>query len=207
MWTRIQTMDSLSGAVKRPSLARASRRRVNESFHERFEVEATRAGIALKSTMSGEAGKVWLHHVFLDLLEHKSKLLFAASNDGGTVVRVCEASALYCARLEKQALVEGIGSTVSAVQGSVLGSSSTEVAADDPGKGTQREAVIKKVQNPHRYNVLSILEAALYFEVQPRTIYRWCLEGDLRGGARRGSITIESILKLEKRRSRKRRHH
>jgi hypothetical protein len=180
---------------------------VNESFHERFEVEATRAGIALKSTMSGEAGKVWLHHVFLDLLEHKSKLLFAASNDGGTVVRVCEASALYCARLEKQALVEGIGSTVSAVQGSVLGSSSTEVAADDPGKGTQREAVIKKVQNPHRYNVLSILEAALYFEVQPRTIYRWCLEGDLRAGARRGSITIESILKLEKRRSRKRRHH
>jgi len=145
---------------------------VNESFHERFEVEATRAGIALKSTMSCEAGKVWLHHVFLDLLEQKSKLLFAASNDGGTVVRVCEASALYCARLEKQALVEGIGSTVSAVQGSVLGSFSTEVAADDPGKGTQREAVIKKVQNPHRYNVLSIFEAALYFEVQPRTIYR-----------------------------------
>jgi len=39
---------------------------VNESFHERFEVEATRAGIALRSTVSGEAGDVWLHHVFLD---------------------------------------------------------------------------------------------------------------------------------------------
>jgi hypothetical protein len=72
-------MDSLSGAVKRPSLARASRRRVNESFHERFEVEATRAGIAaLRSAMSGEAGDVWLHQVFFDLLEHKSELLFAA---------------------------------------------------------------------------------------------------------------------------------
>jgi hypothetical protein len=81
------------------------------------------------------------------------------------------------------------------------------MTADDPRKETLREAVIKKVQNPHKYKVLSILEAALYFEVQPRTIYRWSSEDDLRAGARRGSITIESVLKLEKRRSRKRRGH
>jgi hypothetical protein len=187
---------------------------VNESFRERFEVEATRAGIALRSTVSGEPTDVWLHHIFLDLLEHKSKLLFAASKDGGIIVRACEASALYCARLEKQALVEGRGSAMSAVQGSVVGSSSTEVevvrrdmAPDDPRNETLREAVIKKVQNPHKYKVLSIREAALYFEVRPRTIYRWRLEGDLRAGARRGSITVESVLKLEKRRSRKRRDH
>jgi hypothetical protein len=184
---------------------------VNESFHGRFEVEATRAGIALRSTVSGEAGDVWLHHVFLDLLEHKSKLLFAASKDGGTIVRACEASALYCARLEKQALIEGQRSGASAVEGSAV-LSSTEVvagrpdtAADEPRKDTQREAVMKKVQNPHKFNVLSIQEAALYFDVQPRSIYRWSLAGDLRAGARRGSITIESILKLEKRRSRRRR--
>jgi hypothetical protein len=78
---------------------------------------------------------------------------------------------------------------------------------DDPKEHTLREAVIKKVQNPHQYKVLSTPEAALYFEVQPRTIYRWTIEGDLRAGARRGSITIESILKLEKRRSRKRQDH
>jgi hypothetical protein len=127
-------------------------------------------------------------------------------------VRACEASALYCARLEKQALVEGRRSAGSAVEGSVVSPSSTEVGVsrrdttvDDPSKERQREAVIKKVQNPHIYNVLSIPEAALYFDVQPRSIYRWSLEGDLRAGARRGSITIESVLKLEKRRSRKRR--
>jgi hypothetical protein len=184
---------------------------VNESFHERFEVEATRAGIALRSTVSGEAGDVWLHHVFSDLLEHKSKLLFAASKGGGIIVRACEASALYCARLEKQALVEGRRSAVSAVEGSVVGSSSTEVgasrretAADDPRMETQREAVMKKVQNPHKFNVLSIQEAALYFDVHPRSIHRWSVKGDLRAGARRGSITIDSILKLERRRSRKR---
>lgn len=100
---------------------------------------------------------------------------------------------------------------MSTVQGSVVGSSATDVevgrrdmAPDVPRMEALREAVIKKAQNPHKYNVLSIREAALYFEVQPRTIYRWRLEGDLRAGARRGSITIESILKLEKRRSRKR---
>jgi len=180
---------------------------VNESFRERFDVEATRAGIALKSAVSGEARDVWLHHVFSDLLEHESKLLSAASNDGGIVMRVCEASALYCARREKQALVDATAPALSAVQGSVLGSSSTEGAADDPRKGKLREAVITKVQNPHKYKVLSVLEAALYFEVQSRTIYRWLLVGDLRAGVRRGSITIESVLKLEKSRSRKRREH
>ncbi len=187
---------------------------IHENFRERFEVEATRAGIALGSNLTGELLALWLHHVFSDLLQHKSKLLFAATEEGGVIVRVCEASALYCARLEKKALVKGRGSARTPIQGSVVGSSSTEVevgrpdmAPDDPRNETQREAVIKKVQNPHKYKVLSILEAALYFEVQPRTIYRWSLEGDLRAGARRGSITIESVLKLEKRRSRKRRDH
>src|SRR5258708_31963333 len=42
---------------------------------------------------------------FLDLLEHRSNLLFAGIRDEGVIiVRVCEASALYCSRLEKEAL-------------------------------------------------------------------------------------------------------
>jgi len=47
------------------------------------------------------------------------------------------------------------------------------------------------------------MEAALYFEVEGRTIYRWTDDGDLKKGARRGSITIESILQWETKRSRK----
>src|SRR5207248_1971572 len=73
---------------------------ISESFRERFEVEATRAGIAVNSTFAGEPGNVWLHHVFLDLLPRNSKLLFCASKEGGIIVRACEASAIYCARLE-----------------------------------------------------------------------------------------------------------
>ena len=60
---------------------------VNEGFRQRFEVSATRAGIALGSALAGEPGDVWLHHVFLDLLAHNSKLLFSATKEGGIIVR------------------------------------------------------------------------------------------------------------------------
>ena len=46
----------------------------------------------------------------------------------------------------------------------------------------RRESVIRKVQNPQANTTLSFVEAAIYFEVSPRTIYRWLLEGDLRRG-------------------------
>jgi hypothetical protein len=68
----------------------------------------------------------------------------------------------------------------------------------------RREAIIKKVQNPQIYVTLSIPDAALYFEVTSRTIHRWKDDGNLKSGARRGSITIESIRRWENKRSRKR---
>jgi hypothetical protein len=68
----------------------------------------------------------------------------------------------------------------------------------------RRAVIISKVKSPKYYRVLTIEEATLYFEVGNRTIYRWLEEEKLRSGARRGSITIESIRRLEARRSRKR---
>ena len=62
----------------------------------------------------------------------------------------------------------------------------------------QREAVIAKVQAPSKYTLLTIPEAALYFEAKPRTIYRWRNGGKLRDGAKRGTITIASVKKLER---------
>jgi len=81
-----------------------------------------------------------------------------------------------------------------------------DISADHP-ETRRREAVIKKVQNPNIYTVLSVEEAAIYFEVQPRTIHRWITAGKLRRGGRRGSITISSTLQYERSRSRKRRQH
>jgi len=172
---------------------------IHENFREHFEVEATRAGIALEPNVDCEPLEFWLHHVFSDLQHHESKLLLAASDRGGIIVRVCEASALYCVRLEKQALIDRRkGPAIGDVQTPGVRSSAT-----DARKETLQEAVIKKVQNPQTYTVLSNPEAAAYFEVEPRTIRRWTEEGNLRRGVRRGSVTIESVLRLEKNRSRK----
>jgi hypothetical protein len=69
---------------------------------------------------------------------------------------------------------------------------------------TTREAVVEKVRNPQRYTLLTTPEAAVFFEVKPRTIHRWKSAGELRGGARRGSITINSVISLEKKRTKRR---
>jgi len=69
----------------------------------------------------------------------------------------------------------------------------------------RRQAVIKKVRNPETFTVLSTAEVSLYFEVEPRTVYRWMSSGKLRAGGRSGTITIESVIRFEKTRSRKRR--
>jgi hypothetical protein len=184
---------------------------VNESFHERFEVEATRAGIALGATVSGEAGDVWLHHVFSDLLEHKSKLLFAASREGGIIVRACEASALYCARLEKQALVEGRDSAAAAASNQQSRPTpSTEPPTPPkwggmpPAPDFRLQAIVMKVNNPLSHTVLLVDEAKDYFRVTARTIHRWVAERKLQCGARRGTVTIESIRRWKAKRSRKR---
>lgn len=86
---------------------------------------------------------------------------------------------------------------------SIRNQSTTPKPPEDDAKQKTREAVIRKVQDPRAHTILSIPEAALYFEVQPRTIYRWRTDGKLRSGARRGSITIQSIRQWEKKRSRK----
>src|SRR5262249_708126 len=77
---------------------------VNEGFKARFEVAATRARIALNLPLLNRPLHVWLHHVFRHLLDRKSKLLFSETEEGGIIVRVCEASAIYCAVLERGAL-------------------------------------------------------------------------------------------------------
>lgn len=76
----------------------------NENFRARFQALVTRAGVALGSPTGVEALGFWLHRLFLDLRENKSKELFAASGKGGIILHVCTASVTFCARLERQAL-------------------------------------------------------------------------------------------------------
>lgn len=85
---------------------------------------------------------------------------------------------------------------------------SETLARADNSPGTElakrREAAIEKVNNPQRFTVLSTPEAALLFEVETRTIYRWKQDGRLRSGPRRGSITIKSVISLQKKRTKMR---
>lgn len=77
---------------------------LNEGFQARFDVAATRAGVALGPTQGTNPRDYWLHKVFTHLLKRPSDLLLAANKHGGIILRVCEASAVYCVRLEKKAL-------------------------------------------------------------------------------------------------------
>ena len=90
-----------------------------------------------------------------------------------------------------------------APEGAISFSKSAPTSIDTIEKNQRREAVIRKIRNSHTNTIVSVMEAALYFEVEGRTIYRWTDDGDLKKGARRGSITIESILQWETKRSRK----
>jgi hypothetical protein len=79
---------------------------VNENFQARFRTLAARAGLALGSPKGTDPEDFWLHRLFLDLRENNSDQLFAASKEGGVILRVCVASATFCSRLERQALAQ-----------------------------------------------------------------------------------------------------
>ncbi len=99
---------------------------VSENFQERFRALAARAGAALGDCPKGTHPEdFWLHRLFSDLRENRSKLLAGAQGDDRTlckaagiewrpapkvytVKRVCVASATFCSRLERKA-VTGLG--------------------------------------------------------------------------------------------------
>lgn len=78
----------------------------NESLRARFEVLATCAGIALGSSQGTKPIDFWFSRLYLDLMENRSKHLRFATKKGedGIIEFVCAASAIFCARLEKDAL-------------------------------------------------------------------------------------------------------
>ncbi len=114
--------------------------------------------------------------------------------------RRLEAEAKECEHTERTEQLRSQMPAGDSSETNAIRKSSENMSVDD----SRREAVIKKVQNPQTNTILSVQEAARYFKVLPRTIYRWTDEGKLRKGPRRGSITIESIRRWVKKRSRKR---
>ncbi|HEV1287605.1 MAG TPA: hypothetical protein VNU44_19940 [Bryobacteraceae bacterium] len=75
-----------------------------ESLQVRFEGLATEAGIALGSPPGTLPLKYWLHRLFLDLRANNSPLIRIHNDTGGFIEHLFEASAIYCARLDRRSL-------------------------------------------------------------------------------------------------------
>ena len=84
---------------------------VSENFQARFRALVARAGVALGCPKGTEPEDFWLHRLYLDLRESNSQLLLCErSQPTNTILRVCEASATFCSRLEKEAVASAGGS-------------------------------------------------------------------------------------------------
>jgi hypothetical protein len=112
---------------------------VSENFLERFQALAARGGVALRVPLDSDPTDRWLHWLFDYLLGNKSKQLFAAERGkGGIILRVCEASATFCSRLERKALEQ-----------SELGNAS-RIASPDRNSANSGQSVDRKPTTPTR---------------------------------------------------------
>jgi hypothetical protein len=75
-----------------------------ESLQARFEVIAAEAGLALGSPPGALPHIYWLHRLFADLRAHQSQHILIYSEVGGFIERLFEASATFCARLNRESL-------------------------------------------------------------------------------------------------------
>lgn len=73
-----------------------------ENIRAEFELLATEGGIALDSVAGTPPQEHWLHNLVCDLRADGSKHLRLFSDRGGIVERLCEASAIYCMRLDRR---------------------------------------------------------------------------------------------------------
>jgi hypothetical protein len=191
----------IQGQVKSAAFVRAvSTRRILPGLRARSSAIATDfSTFAGRTSFPGDLSKAYLkgHELHMLRLEDRWR-------------RRLEAEAKICEHIEwrkSQSSQAQAGDTPLVSENPPSSQESSDplhASQAKPADQAHREAVIRKIQNPQTFTILSTPEAALYFEVQPRTIYRWMDEGKLRRGGRRGSIAIESILKWQKKRSRKR---
>jgi hypothetical protein len=78
---------------------------VNENYSERIQTLGARAGVALGCPKGTDPLDFWLHRLTLDLRANDSSLLFGEEKgEDGIILRLSEASATFCSRLERKAL-------------------------------------------------------------------------------------------------------
>lgn len=133
-----------------------------QDFRASFETLATRAGVALGAQRKANPLEFWLNSLFRDLLKHGSDQLFAAKeNEGGIILRVCEASATYCARLEKEALER------------------PELKSRQRRPKPANLSPHEKLADCARFPTMTVQEVMAVVHISRASVYRYILEGRL----------------------------
>jgi hypothetical protein len=105
----------------------------------------------------------WLHRLYLELRATHSKLLFEPSGGSpvATIIRVCEASATYCARLEREAIETA--------------ASKSNWRPAKPAEATPQE----KLDNPAKFPTMTVPEVMALVQISRASVYRFLNEGRL----------------------------
>jgi hypothetical protein len=115
-----------------------------ESLQARFELLATEAGIALSSPPGTLPHVYWLHCLFEDLRANNSPHIRINTDAGAFIEKLFEASATFCARLDRRYLEKSV---MSKVRGDSLGSRILPPERAGEGVPPCRVARIKPANN------------------------------------------------------------
>jgi hypothetical protein len=80
---------------------------LSSNFQARCRSLMTKAGMDLGCPDGSDPEDFWLHRMYQKMLETNDDQLFATSDEGGMILRVCVTSATFCSLLERQALGTG----------------------------------------------------------------------------------------------------
>jgi len=155
----------------------------NINLLNRFRSLATRAGVALRCSPGTSREDFWLHRLYVDLIQRKSTFVLGVSSDTDTIRRVCETSATFCSKLEREALE----------------SEETE-SSGLPGRANQKESVQTQKIVGHEVPALTkaeilgrdslrAAEAASVLCVSERMLRKYGKEGKL-DRSRNGRIVV-----------------
>lgn len=145
---------------------------ISESLHERFQTDAARAAVALGCPPNIDPVDFWLHRLLLDLRDKRSKLLFADDGKAGVIRRACEASLIFCLRLERSEL-ESAGASALVQAESARTSVGFNQADNFRGaisKNTARIEQIERILSQPGVNVASASARRLIEEKQHLTL-------------------------------------
>jgi hypothetical protein len=190
-----------------------------ENLQVRFERLGTEAGIVLGSPQGTVPLTYWLHRLFLDLRAHNSPLIRVQSDTGGIIEHLFEASAIYCARLDRQSLEKAaisreVGESVAGPrglcetpQGRDLDSAQSDPIGDASSKAKDA-AIGGRGLSPVRDAHLDLLEMIL--DKRATTLEKWASQhklgrttvfdwksGRSAGKSLKGKVSVEKSTQIE----------